>query len=48
MTSTIVVGIIFAALLFLAGKKAFSNMKNNQCNCGTSCSDQDKCHTAKR
>nr|WP_295969985.1 FeoB-associated Cys-rich membrane protein [uncultured Bacillus sp.] len=48
MLSTIVVGLIFVGILFFAGKKTFSNMKNNQCNCGTSCSSKSKCHAAKR
>lgn len=48
MTSTIIVGLIFAGILYFAGKKAFSNIKNNKCNCGTSCSDKSKCHVAKR
>ena len=42
MLSTIIIGLIFAAILFFAGKKAFSNIKNNKCNCGTSCSDKEQ------
>lgn len=45
MGSTIIVGIIFAAILFFAGRKAFSDMKKGKCSGCSGCSDKKTCST---
>ena len=43
MVATIIVGVVFAAVILLAGKKVYIDTKNNKCSCSSSCSDQSKC-----
>jgi len=43
MGSTIIVGVIFAIILFFAGKKAFSDMKKGKCAGCSGCSDKKTC-----
>jgi len=42
--ATIVVGLIFAGIMWVAFKKTRKDLKDNKCNCGGSCSDISKCH----
>ena len=44
MTSTIIVGLIFAAIMYFAGKKAFSDMKKGKCSGCSGCSDKKSCN----
>lgn len=44
MASTVVVGLIFAAILFFAGKKAFSDMKKGKCSGCSSCNSKNSCN----
>ena len=43
MLINIIVGLVFACIVLLAFKKAYTNAKNNKCSCGSSCSDKSKC-----
>jgi len=45
MFSTVIVGIIFATLIFFAGKKAFSDLKKGKCSGCSGCSDKKMCNT---
>ncbi len=43
MVSTIIVGLIFAGILFFAGRKAFSDLKKGKCSGCSGCSDKKNC-----
>ncbi|MCA0385588.1 MAG: FeoB-associated Cys-rich membrane protein [Firmicutes bacterium] len=43
MGATLVVGLIFAGILFFAGRKAFSDMKKGKCSGCSSCSSKSSC-----
>lgn len=43
MGATLVVGLIFACILFFAGRKAFSDMKKGKCSGCSSCSSKSSC-----
>jgi hypothetical protein len=49
MLGSIIIGLIFAAIIFFAGKKVYKDMKSNKCSCGSSCSvkSKSKCHLNK-
>ncbi|MDH8677325.1 FeoB-associated Cys-rich membrane protein [Fusibacter bizertensis] len=43
MLASIIVGIIFAGIIFFAGKKAFSDMRKGKCSGCSSCSSAKSC-----
>ncbi|HAS73762.1 MAG TPA: FeoB-associated Cys-rich membrane protein [Clostridiales bacterium UBA8960] len=44
MIGNIVVGLIFALILFFAGRRAFSDMKQGKCTGCSSCSSKKTCN----
>lgn len=43
MGATIIIGLIFAVILFFAGRKAFSDMKKGKCSGCSGCNEKKKC-----
>jgi len=44
MFATIVIGIIFATIIFFAAKKSFSDMRKGKCSGCTSCTNSKSCN----
>lgn len=47
MLGTVIVGAVFAGILLWALSKTRKTLKDNQCSCGSSCSDKSRCHIVK-
>jgi len=45
MIGNLLVGLVFASILFLAIRKTYNDIKYNKCSCGcgASCTDKSKC-----
>lgn len=43
MLGNIAVGLVFLGIFAYAFKKAFGDIKNRKCSCGSSCSDKSAC-----
>lgn len=44
MIGTIIVGLVVLTIIGFALRKSVSDIKNNKCSCGSTCSDKSKCH----
>ncbi|WP_379137448.1 FeoB-associated Cys-rich membrane protein [Paenibacillus sp. sgz500958] len=42
MAGTIIVGLVFAAIVGFAARKVVLDSRNNKCSCGSTCSDKNR------